>query len=51
MPNCFRPTAVAATALLAAAGMAVPCPYVLAAQERTQEKETKTVVGKRGLQR
>src|SRR5258706_3514879 len=43
MPSLNRLTAISAMSLLAAAGTAVPCPYVLAAQERTQEKETKTV--------
>src|SRR5882724_4137579 len=43
MPSLNRPTALSAMLLLAAAGTAVPCPYVLAAQERGQEHETRTV--------
>jgi carboxypeptidase C (cathepsin A) len=42
MPSLNRVTALSAMLLLAAAGTAVPCPYVLAAQERGQEHETRT---------
>src|SRR5260370_16073678 len=42
MPSLNRLTALRVMLLLAAAGTAVPCPY-LAAQERGQEHETRTV--------
>src|SRR5260221_3694824 len=47
MPNLNRLTALSAMSLLAAAGTALPCPYLLAAQERTQEKKTKTLEKKK----